>query len=146
MNKEEIKDLSKAVATLDIECGELLLAPEGAEEHAITAMIGAMSTPVDANPLSAEEFLELVRAGRVTTASPYDGDHVSVMIDLKWADKTEIQWVYEIPAAVDGQQEPEDIIPDTAYGLLVIKEDELILRATRNTVIVGGRIFTVTQP
>ena len=62
MTTTQIKALNNAVIALDIECGELILAPESAEEHAInsqiaetlrlkvaaiTAMIKAMSTPVD---------------------------------------------------------------------------------------------------
>jgi len=65
MTTQQIKALSNAVASLDIECGELILAPESAEEHAInahvaetlrikvaaiTAMIKAMSTGVDIAP------------------------------------------------------------------------------------------------
>ena len=65
MTTTQIKALNNAVIALDIECGELILAPESAEEHAInsqiaetlrlkvaaiTAMIRSMSTPVDVAP------------------------------------------------------------------------------------------------
>jgi len=65
MNTQQTKDLSNAVASLDIECGELILNPESAEEHAvnahiaetllmkvaaIAALLKAMSTGVDIAP------------------------------------------------------------------------------------------------
>jgi len=39
MTTQQIRALSNAVASLDIECGEFILAPESAEEHAINSHI-----------------------------------------------------------------------------------------------------------
>ena len=123
MTTTQIKTLNNAVIALDIECGELILAPESAEEHAInsqiaetlrlkvaaiTAMIKVMSTPLDIAPPAlpdppseiylpptAAEFIKLVRDGKVQVETP-SGDTTIALVDRASVGWARIGWDYEL--------------------------------------------------
>lgn len=163
MNTQQIKDLSNAVAALDIECGELILAPESAEEHAINSQIAeclrvkvaaitetikAMSTGVDIAPLpdppseiympvsslSNNEFIKLVRDGKVQVETP-DGDTTNALIDRASVGWARIGWDYE-------QRDDNEWV---AYHDSTVIDSLTTLQQDGNKVFANGVTFIIEQ-
>ena len=163
MNTQEIKSISNAVARADQSCAELILRPETAGEFAhnaeivsglreqvaaITAMIRSMSTPVDIAPLpdppseiyvplsslSADEFITLVRAGKVQVETP-DGDTNNAMIDRAGEGWAHIGWNYEL--IEDGEWD--------AYHDYTAIDKLTTLQQDGNKVFANGATFILEQ-
>lgn len=154
--KTAIKILCSDVSFADYTCMDLLLEPETEQEleqnarileelrwqlGSISAHITAiLSTGVDiappALPLTAAEFIALVRAGKVRAETP-DGDTSRVQIDRAGDGWARIGWDYELYDDVA-------VVCESFHESMTVDSDTH-LQHCGSTVLVNGEPFTLTQ-